>query len=227
MIGAGALFCRLYWVFYQREYRLLFAHPRLLMLPVLFFGMCLFLFHYIPFQDGGRDMESAARYGLYMILFFLSTSSALGALMGGDQQGHFLRALVVEKTFVTPYVTSKITAVGLMWTLLFSVFCGGLEWMQHKTLESIALAAVIWAALSFALVSLYTLFDALCRGGSGPSQTSFLGILVVMPFVVPLVLMALMGFEKQTVGALVPMLSYAVLLTVGAGSLTCALIRRA
>tara|TARA_R110002095_G_scaffold80982_5_gene70270 strand:+ start:200 stop:841 length:642 start_codon:yes stop_codon:yes gene_type:complete len=201
-------------LFFKRDMGQVFFNPRLLVLPLGFFAVSFFLLHFTAPLEGLGGNSTA----LCWVIFILSTTGVLGQNIAQDYEGGFLQSLQSEGVSLTPYIASKALSLMIGWTLSFWVFFLGLQLLQggltpYFIMQSFINIASISGALSF----LYCLFDALFLTAK---KSPLLSLILLMPFILPLLILSLLSLEQKDLMALIPVMGYALFLALGSFCLT-------
>lgn len=201
-------------LFFKRDIKQFFFNPRLLVLPLGFFAVSFFLLHFTAALATSTEESTA----LYWVVFILSTTGVLGQNIAQDYDQGFLQSLQSEKKSLRPYILSKALSLMLGWTLSFWLFFMGLQFLQsditpHFAVQSFMIITSLSAALSF----LYCLFDGLFLKAK---RSPLLSLILLVPFILPLLILSLLSFEKNEFMALLPVVGYALFLALGSFFLT-------
>lgn len=205
---------RLFKLFMARDIRHLFGNPKLIILPLGFFGTSLFLLSF----TGALSSSFSTALPLYWTLFILSTTGSLGQIIAPDHDHGFLQSLCLEGRASTPYLLSKGLTLTLGWSLPFWAVLAILQVLEGTaTPTSLAQNFGAIIGLSGALAFLYCLFDSLFLEGK---RSPLLGLILLMPFMLPLLILSLSTLENDQGNLLIPLYLYALFLMVGSVLLT-------
>ena len=212
---------RTFFLFFKRDLKQIFSNPRLMILPLIFFGISLFLIHFM----GSGNLISSDLFSLAWVLFILSTTAALGQTIVKDHSANFLQALQGEKVSLTPYIIAKALSLSGGWGIAFWLFMSVVQALTLSDFSGVVLLKTVCviAAVSGALGFLYCFFDALFLQGKG---SPFLGLVLLVPFILPLLILAFLSSEKVGFESLIPVMGYAVFLSFGAFLITHKIISR-
>ncbi|HBN21706.1 MAG TPA: hypothetical protein DD412_00515 [Holosporales bacterium] len=201
-------------LFFKRDIKQVFLNPRLLILPLGFFAVSFFLLYFTTALNTTTEQSIA----LYWVVFTLSTTGVLGQNIAQDYDGGFLQSLQSEKKSLHSYIASKALSLMFSWSLSFWAFLMGLQLLHNKMTPHFALQSfMIIASLSGALSFLYCLFDALFLKAK---RSPLLSLILLVPFILPLLILSLLSLEQRELMALLPVLGYALFLALGSFFLT-------
>ncbi len=197
-------------LFFKRDIKQIFLNPRLMILPLCFFSISLFLIQFAQI--------STSSTALYWVLFIVSTMGVLGQNIARDYDMNFLQALQSEHLSLTPYILSKALSLLMAWAIPFWIFVEGIHFFEGTLTSLFAFRNfVIILSVSGALGFLYCLFDTLFLHGKRPA---FLAFILLTPFILPLLILSLLSLEQNTLSSLVPVIGYAAFLSFGAFLMT-------
>ncbi len=203
-----------FFLFFKRDIRQLFLNPRLMILPFSFFMISLFLIYFTQ----GHSVVSENKQALYWVVFILSTTGVLGQNIARDYHLNFLQALQSERLNLTPYILSKGLSLLMAWSVPFWIFrVGGAFFEGALTLLLCTQYLVTTLVVSGALAFLYCLFDVLFLQGR---HSPFLSVVLLTPFMLPLLILGLMGLEQDSLNSLIPTIGYGVFLMAGSFLMT-------
>lgn len=201
-------------LFFKRDIKQAFFNPRLFILPLGFFAVSVFLLHFTDSLKTITDQSVA----LYWVVFILSTTGVLGQNIARDYDEGFLQGLQCEKKSLHSYIISKALSLMTGWALSFWVFLMGFSFLQDAMTPYFAMQSfIVIASLSGALSFLYCLFDALFLR---VNRSSLLGLVLLVPFILPLLILALLSLGQNEFVTLLPVFGYALFLALGAFFLT-------
>ena len=204
----------LFFLLLKRDIGQIFTNPRLVILPFAFFLISLFLISF----TGGHGEGSGNMNALYWVIFILSTTGVLGQNIAQDHGNSFLQALQSDCLDLTPYIIAKAMSLLIAWSIPIWIFrIGGAFFEGGLTIDFCLQQLLITVTISGALAFLYCLFDVLFLEGK---QSPFLGLVLLTPFILPLLILALMGLEQGAFEALLPAISYGSFLMIGSFFLT-------
>ena len=205
---------RYFHLFFKRDIKQVFLNPRLLVLPLGFFAVSVFLLHFAAAITTSTEQSIA----LYWIVFILSTTGVLGQNIARDYDEGFLQNLQSEKISLHSYILSKALSLMLGWTFSFWAFLMGIQLVHNEITPYFAMQSfMIIVSFAGALSFLYCLFDALFLKAK---KSPLLSLILLVPFILPLLILSLLSFEQGDFTALLPVLGYALFLGLGAFALT-------
>lgn len=170
-------------LYLMRDLRCLFQDRQTVLLPFLFFLIAFFLFSFLEIISVGKYLPT------FQVLMTLSTVGFIGRALHRDFSTGILDIILDHTPSLMPFLIAKFLSIAVFqggfylstWIIL-SVFAPHEFWLGSPLQPLIALTA-----LSLNLSLLILLADALLLK---LSSSSFLGIILILPFILPIILVS-------------------------------------
>jgi ABC-type transport system involved in cytochrome c biogenesis permease component len=181
-------------LYLSRDLRCLLNNRQTIVLPFVFFLIAFGLFKGLGIIATHKSLAA------FQVLMTLSTVGFMRGALQRDFNTGILDVVLDHTTALMPFLMAKFLSIGLFqWLLYLGTWCA-LSLLGPQEFGPLASLHPILAltALSFTLTLLILLIDALLLKSS---YNAFLGIILILPFIVPIILVSSLSNAPSAIKA--------------------------